>query len=215
MKMYKKSDLNLVNGMLVTESGDIVMPDHRIVDQANNLETIIQQTLYLEDQPQATPMPSLKGFERESINDHEQEFTASTPMLDVKVAEAMGIMDEIDDISIVNKANQMMVDFGQLVDFVSNDYVIDCGGDTALQFDTPRMGDVLKLTKEDITIFIAHICGLCDEDPCDGCPADDSLELGSAAVAIPATKENIDKIMEFMKSFEDDDDSDEEKDSEE
>lgn len=210
MKMYKKSDLSLVNGLLVTESGDIVMPDRRIVDQANQLETIIQQTLYLEDQPQATPMPSLDGFKRESVNDHEQEFTASTPLLDAKAAEAMGIMDEIDDISIVNKANQMMLEFGQLVDFVSNDYVIDCGGDMALQFDTPRMGDVLKLTKEDVTVFVAHVCGLCDEGMCDGCPADEGLvDHGPIGVSIPATKENLDKVIEFMKSFEDEKDSEE------
>ena len=210
MKMYKKSNLSLINGMLVSESGDIVMPDRRIVDQANKLETIIQQTFYLEDQPQAMPMPSLKGFKRESINDIENHFIATTPLLDDKIAEAMNLMDEIDDINIVNKANQMMADFGMLVDFVSNDYVIDCGGDMALQFDTPRMGDVLKLTKEDITVFIAHICGLCDEDLCDNCPADDKDDKDTprhGVIAVPATKENLRKLEEFLDDITNDGDT--------
>lgn len=200
MKMYKKSDLNLVNGMLVAESGDIVMPDLRIVKQANDFETIIQQAAFLEDQPEATPMPSLKGFERVSINDREDTFTASTPMLDKQAARTMAMMEELDDIDIVNKANKMVADFKLLIDFIANDYVIDCGGDIVMPFDTPVFGDVLKLTKDEVIAFIAHVCGLCNNDLCDACPNDDDEDKHPrrGMVTVPATKENLDKIMEFF-----------------
>ena len=197
MKMYKKSDLNLINGLLVSESGDIVMPDLRIVKQANDLETIIQQTNYLEAQPEATPMPSLKEFERISIDDCDDVFTASTPLLDNQAAHTMAMMDEFDDIDTVNKANNMVQDFGLLISFVENDYVIDCGGDTVVPFDTPAIGSVLELTKDAVVSFIAHICGLCSNGLCDGCPNDDGDDDDiprRGMVAVPATKENLDKI---------------------
>lgn len=160
MKMYKKSDLHLVNGLLVTESGDIVMTDVCVIDQANELETLAQQADYLAMQPAATPMPSLDGFERKSIKDNDVVFYASTPILDDKAAEAMGIMDELDDIANVERANEMVKKFGALIKFAKDDFVIDCTHDYVAQFDTPTLGSVLDLTVERIVEVIAFVCGM-------------------------------------------------------
>lgn len=200
MKMYKKSELTLNHGLLVSKDGDIVLPDYRIVRQANALEDMVQETAYLMAQPEATPMPSLDGYKRVSIDDSEtRKFTVDTPTMDAKAEEAMKLMDEIDDTATADKANSMIERFKPLLDFVSQDFVVDCG-DQLYKFDTPVLGDVLKLTETDVVNAIAYVCGMTEERD------DDKPTCGM--VAIPATKENLDKVMEFFASFSDKDDND-------
>lgn len=196
MKMYKKSDLTLNHGLLVSKDGDIIMPDYRIVQQANGLETMVQKTAYLAHQPEATPMPTLDGFERMSIDDSEsRKFKVDTPVMDAKADEAMKLMDEIDDVATANKANAMLDTLKELFDFVTQDFVIDCG-DQLYKFDTPVLGSVLELTEADVVKAVAYVCGMTEEGD----------EPKGGAVVIPATKENLDKVMEFFASFSDDDD---------
>lgn len=162
MKMYKKSELTIVDGMLVSKDGDIIMPDNRIIDQANHLETLVQKSAYLATQPEATPMP-LDGFKRVSIKDGDVEFTATTPLMDAKAQEAMALMGELDDVVTVDRANDMVREFKDLIRFVGQDFVVDCG-DVIEFFDTPILGSVLELTKEDVIDAIAEVCGMAKEN---------------------------------------------------
>jgi hypothetical protein len=186
MKMYKKSDLQLINGMLV--SGDeIVMPAASIVDQANRLETLVQKAEYLASQPSAAPMPSLDGFERKSENEIREHFTAITPVTDAKVMEAMAIMDEADDIAISEAANELLANFTDLAKFVREDYVIDCGTPVPA-FDTPELGSILELTMDDVMHAIAKVCGM-DAVKCNGnC---DECEFADETVA---TEDDVDDL---------------------
>jgi hypothetical protein len=198
MKMYKKSDLTLNHGLLVSKDGDIILPDHRIVEQANALEDMVQKAAYLMSQPEATPMPSLDGFKRRSIDDNEsRKFTVDTPTMDAKADEAMKLMDEIDDMATANKANAMLDDFKSLLDFVTQDFVIDCG-DQLYKFDTPMLGDVLKLSEADVINAVAYVCGMTEES--------DDVPTCGVLGSIPATKENLDKLKEFFASFSDEGD---------
>lgn len=165
MKMYKKSELSLINGMLVAESGDIVVPSLAIIEEANMLETLLQKTKYLQAQPIATPAPSLDGFQRKSIKDGSRVvFHAKTPLMDDKAEEAMAIMDEIDDVVKVERANNMATEFQTLVEFAQNDFVIDCGGDGTLYFfDTPTLGNPLELTVDDVIDAVALVCEMVPE----------------------------------------------------
>lgn len=158
MKMYKKSDLTIIDGIIIDKDGNIITPNLCIVSQANRLETLKQQIEYLKDQPAAQPAPSLKGFERESERET-LTFVTDTPAIDAKVDEAMAIMDEIDDMHSVEHANAMADDFAELIEFVSRDYVIDCD-EMVKRFDTPTLGNVLELTKIDIANIIATACGM-------------------------------------------------------
>lgn len=196
MKMYKKSELTLNHGLLVSKDGDIVLPDYRIVRQANALEDMVQETAYLMAQPEATPIPSLDGYKRVSIDDSEtRKFTVDTPTMDAKAEEAMKLMDEIDDMATADKANSMIKRFKPLLDFVSQDFVVDCG-DQLYKFDTPVLGSVLELTEADVVKAVAYVCGMTEEGD----------EPKGGAVVIPATKKNLDKVMEFFASFSDKDD---------
>ena len=166
MKMYKKSVLSLIDGMLVSPDGDIVSVDSAIVSQANKLETLLQQGKYLMAQPEATPAPSLDGFERKSAFDiNEAKFDVSTPVLDAKAEETMALMDELDDMATASKANDMIEEFRELISFAKADYVIDCGVPVCLRFDTPTIGSVLELTPKDVSNVVALVNGMVEEVP--------------------------------------------------
>lgn len=161
MKFYKKSDLSLKNGLLVSESGDVVNVDRNIVFEANTLETLLQKTAYLESQPKATPVPSLDGFKRKSIDDIRiTKFEASTPTIDREIAKAMTMMDELDDVTVADKANQMLDEFKHLIEFVQDDSVLCCDPLGIHKFDTPTLGNVLELTEDDIITAVTTVCGL-------------------------------------------------------
>lgn len=164
MKMYKKSELTLVDGMLVAADGDIVQPDIEVVVQANSLETLKQKTAFLAAQPEATPMPSLDGFERKSIGDGDIKLSAHTPTLDKQAEEAVAMMDELDDMVTVSHANAMIEDYSKLLAFAKADYVIDCGSQGLIHlFDTPTLGSVLDLTQDAVLDVIFSACGM-DKD---------------------------------------------------
>ncbi len=224
MKMYKKSDLSLIDGMLVSvETGDIIVPDIRVVKQANTLETIAQKARYLAAQPEATPMPSLDGFKRESIKDElieDVKFEAKTPALNFEAAKAMALMDELDDVETTNKANAMLDKFTELLAFAKNDFVIDCGGSDVIPFDTPTLGSILKLTQQDIVDVVAMISGLekaederdcenCDDEDCPIHPNYDGIHIKSA------TPEEAKQIIELLESLNDIDSADDDEGSQE
>lgn len=163
MKMYKKSDLTLIDGMLVCEeSGDIIMPDRNIVRQANELETLKQKTEYLAAQPDATPMPSLDGFERKSDSNVSIDFTARTPMLDMEVLKSMKLMSELDDMNTVERANELLKDYKELAEFLEADYVVD-SEIRVDKFDTPTLGSILEMKVSDLIDVVAAACGM-DKD---------------------------------------------------
>ncbi len=161
MKMYNKSNLTFNGSFIIAPNREIVAVDPSIVAQANQLETLKQKAEYLAAQPEATPMPTLDGFKRKSVRDSAlSEFEVKTPIIDMKIAEGVALMDEIDDMQTAEVANRMLADYIELLEFVDSDYVIDHNSDHVMRFDTPTLGNVLELTKQDIVDTVATLCGL-------------------------------------------------------
>ena len=199
MKMYKKSDLTIIDGMLVNGDGDIINVSYKVVNQANELETLVQKATFLAAQPKATPMPSLDGFVRTSSKEA-QRFSAETPTMDAKAEEALTIMDELDDVATASQGNAMLDHFSDLIEFAKVDYVIDYGCGKLLTFDTPTLGCPLDLTPDDVMKAVAFVCGMTKDDE----DEDDEPEV-HVIKSIPLTKENLDKLSEFLDGFIDDD----------
>ena len=163
MKKFNKSDLTIIDGLLVSEeTNEVVVINPVIVEQANHLETMLQQATYLGKQPEAAPEPSLDGFKRKSIYDNNNKFTAKTPLLDAKSEETLALMDELDDVATVAEANETLQKFDKLMSFAYRDFVFDRGGDP-LPFDTPTLGNVLELTPLDIMKAVGVLCGMQEE----------------------------------------------------
>lgn len=196
MKMYKKSELTLVNGMLVDKDMNVIGVDPNIVHEANDLETLAQKTDYLLAQPAATPMPTLDGFKRQSSKDTGVKFNTTTPLMDAKMQETMDLMDELDDVALADKANAMLDDFKHLIEFAKNDYVVSQQfGFT--DFDMPTLGSVLELTVDDICNVVALAVGM---KP-DGAKADEDEDVELHSIAIPLTDvDTIEKFQDFLES---------------
>lgn len=160
MKLYDKKELTFRKGMLVTKDGDALRVVGDIVAQANALEDAMQERLYLEAQPEATPAPSLDGFERKSIAAKKVRIKCSTPLLDKKVEETKAFMDELDSVNHAEKIEDMANSFIALIEFADDDCVLaDVCGDPSV-FDTPMLGNPLEYTSEDILASIALSIGM-------------------------------------------------------
>lgn len=160
MKLYDKKELTFRKGMLVTKDGDALRVVDDIVAQANALEDAVQERMYLEGQPEATPAPSLDGFERKSIAVKKIRVKCSTPLLDKKVEETKAFMDELDSVSHAEKLEDIANTFIALIKFADDDCVLaDVCGDPSV-FDTPMLGNPLEYTSEDVLAFIALSIGV-------------------------------------------------------
>lgn len=204
MKMYKKSDLAIVDNRVVTKDMEVVAVDDQVIWQANRLETMLQQAKYLAAQPEATPVPTLDGFVRKSTDDDVKGmFKAHTPTLDQRVAETMAMMDELDDAAVADKANDLLLEFKELLKFVKSEYVMDCGICRGT-FDTPMLGSPLEMTEGTIVDAVATICGMERNEHDD----DDDMPC-CGGVAVPFTKENLEKIEQFFDELAKDNESSE------
>lgn len=174
MKLYEKSGLSLLDGLFVAADGTIVSPDPIVVNQANELETLVQEAAYLMKQPNAAPAPSLSGFERKSVFKIKKEyFIAETPILDKKANEAMALMNELDDATRVADINKHIQHFADLVRFACTDRIVCFEDDDCDRFDTPVLGDPLKLSVSDVIDNIAFIHGVVAANENDEAEADE------------------------------------------
>lgn len=159
MKVYSKKDLTYKNGLLVTADGDVVCLDNEVVDMANELETKIQKASYLIAQPKVTKAPSLDGFDRKTETTV-ISFVKETPLMDKKVADALALMEEIDDAEVTDKLNKQLKLLTPLVYFVKEDDVLSVEHATPHRFDVPVMGNPLEWDEDKLMQFIAMSNGL-------------------------------------------------------
>lgn len=167
MKMYRKEELSLKNGLLVSDDGDVVVVDPDVITLANNLETDLQKARYLAAQPSGIASPSLEGFHRKSM-DSIQKFTCDTPLSDKKAEEAIAFMDELDDIKLTDEMNKHLMDVLPLVMFAQDEEVLDTDCKSVRRFDTPMLGNPLEWTEDTINVAIAEIHGCSVSDDSDG-----------------------------------------------
>ena len=164
MKLYDKKELTFRKGMLVTKGGDALRIAAAITAQANALETEMQKQVFLKDQPEATPAPTLDGFERKSIAKKKVRVQCATPLLDEKIKKAEAFMDELDTVENAKKVEGMANEFIDLIEFAEDDFVLadNCGEPSV--FDTPMLGNPLDYDCELILAAVALASGLTDVD---------------------------------------------------
>lgn len=158
-KMYKKSELTLVEGRLVSKDNEVINLSPSIIRQANDLETLVQKARYLKAQPEEQPAPSLDGFERKTEKGL-RKFEADTPIMDSKVNEAIEFMKELEGTKEVQLMNEMLERYDQLYEFVRSENVFaDCMFPVETMLDTPTLGNVLDWTPDTIVESIAYAFG--------------------------------------------------------
>lgn len=168
IKMYKKSELNFKNGMLATADGDVIVPDPKVVAQANQLETMAQRGAWLKEQPEMCAGPDFSKFERKSIKDEEiNKFVCETPLLDKKAEESIALMDELDALEVCDKLNEVQSQFKELFAWVGDDTVLSDDSRALSTFDTPTLGNPLEWDKDDVQNFIAEAHGMESQETVD------------------------------------------------
>ena len=163
MKLYNKEKLKFVDGVLTTKKGKIAMPSKTIVEQANQLETMLQQTMYLDRQPDPQPAPTLDGFNR--VHSYQAPIVdCRTPLLDEKAELSLALMEEMDKKEHAEKFQEVLDHFAPLVEWAHKDSFAACEHECLISFDTPTLGNPLTWTEESIVKHIAHSCGFYESE---------------------------------------------------
>lgn len=165
MKAYKKSELEVVNGFLMTRNMEVVAVDPAIVRSVNALETFLQKAEYVSEQPKAQAAPSLEGFERRTTA-RKYEVKVETPLTDKAVEEGVALMRELSQASDARKVNSILEGFRPALDFLDNDYIVEVASDNVTAFDTPLIDEafdgVLDARAQDVIEAVARYCEVAD-----------------------------------------------------
>lgn len=166
VKYMKKSKLQMIDGMICNKKGEVLGINPKYAELFNQLETEIQEKLYLDKQPEAQPMPSLDGFERKHAHGNVAIPTievAETPVIDKRIKEAMAFVDEIEAQHTADEANKKYEDYALLFQFVENESIlVNTDLIETYEIDTPFIGNVLTLDKEDLADLIGFVAGVCE-----------------------------------------------------
>ena len=151
-KMYSKSDLKFEDGYVLTYDDEVVALPDKVAQQINEIETIMQKQKYLADQPKATPVPSLDGFERKSIIDL-PEVKVSTPTLDELEEKKKKILGEIRNEMSADAVNKIIQRFPEAFSFFKKDKFVE--GSEVVLIDTPTIGNILTVDADALVQEIA------------------------------------------------------------
>lgn len=157
-KFVKKSKCEFINGY-ICKNNTILDIDPNVREYLNVLETKLQQVRYLNAQPEATPVPTMEGFERKSILDVTgPEFVPLTPIMNKKIEESLGYIREVNTSNELDKVNEMIGKYAHVLAWCNAEKIIVV--ETPVRpavIDTPTLGDPLKLTEKDVVAAIYEI----------------------------------------------------------
>lgn len=146
-KMYVKSSLRFENGYVLDADDNVIALPIGVAEQLNAMETEIQKVAYLNAQPKAQPMPSLDGFERESIVKHAW-VEVETKHLDREERRHLGVLEDIRNLMEAKEANEKLAKYEEAIRFLSEDKFVE--GAEVVMIDTPTIGDPLTAVTEDV-----------------------------------------------------------------
>lgn len=146
-KMYMKSSLRFENGYVLDADDNVIALPAGVAEQLNAMETEIQKTAYLNAQPKAQPMPSLDGFERESIVKH-AHVKIKTKHLDREERRCRGVLEDLRNLAAAGEANEKLAKYDEAIRFLSEDKFVE--GTEVVMIDTPTIGDPLTAVAEDV-----------------------------------------------------------------
>lgn len=146
-KMYVKSDLKFDNGYVLDADDNVIALPAGVAEQLNAMETEIQKVAYLDAQPKAQPMPSLDGFERESIVKHAW-VEVETKHLDREKRRCLGMLEDLRNLAAAEEANEKLAKYEEAIRFLSEDKFVE--GTEVVMIDTPTISDPLTAVAEDV-----------------------------------------------------------------
>lgn len=151
-KIYKKSELQFVEGLVCDAEGNILWIPTCLVASFNRLEKHLQKAEYLAKFKDVEPE---KVPEFEFVSERNKVVLPlkpkpETPLNDARVADAMAFMEETDKVNEVEKFNDYIREHIDLFEFVEDQFVITkiAEFDEVCMFDLATIGNPLELTKD-------------------------------------------------------------------
>lgn len=154
MKLYKKEDLQFVDGYLVDKEGNVVAPDDDVIPLFNQLEEMKQEIAWrlANPEPKAAEVAPFK-FEsaRPTVGFHAE---VDTPLLDRKVAEGVQLYEEVVRANKVEDVERLIDRFMPVLVWADSDEFFGHAAVT-WRFDTKTIGNPLEA---DAGELVAIIC---------------------------------------------------------
>lgn len=126
MKLYKKSDLKVVEGYIVDGDNEIVTIPEEIVKQYIELDKRIQEAVYILDQPRTQEAPTLEGFEiHEPFATKVEVGGALGELLKFKEKEAMAMVDALEAQDDTRELNELIDIYKPLMFWCEKEYIPD------------------------------------------------------------------------------------------
>lgn len=126
MKIIDKKDIKFVEGWLVDGTGE-VLNTYDLVDQANAYFDMVDLNEFVKaNEEEINKVGTKVVFEPKNpyANELPKIADPATPTLDAQAEEAMKAWTEAVSVCHAEEANDMLANFGKLIEFVNSDYVM-------------------------------------------------------------------------------------------
>jgi len=156
-KLVSKDKLKFQGGYFY-KGNKRVWIETTVVNQLNELETMMQKFKYLEKQGDYRPMPSLDGFKREHIGTVDISIKAATPILDREIEKTKKMLEEIDEHNVSVEAENVAKDFQQLIRWADSEEIVVSTNEAIFDMicDTPHFNP-LELTVDQVINVITYM----------------------------------------------------------
>ena len=154
-KIVKKSKCKYKGGYIVKD-GKVVGVSNVIVAALNRFEREYQKYLW----DDGDPVEPVKNEPFRFQTEHGEVYphvTPETPLLNLKAAETLQIMDELDEIEAAKKINKVFDDNTDLFMWLDSKHIVESKQQHQLQFDLKYLGNPLELTKDRLADIIIEM----------------------------------------------------------
>lgn len=153
-KWILKNTLTYDNGYLSDVAGNIVMLPKPVHEALEGLDYLVQKSEYQQKYELLNKTVEMPPFKPKSIAENIIKVDEpETPALDKAIFEAMQIMNDIDAGSSAKRFKAWLDTNAELANFVAGDKFVAEDNVPAAILDTPRIGNPLELTVENLREF--------------------------------------------------------------
>ena len=157
MKIINKSDMRFVEGYLVDKDGNVIN-EPILVDNANTIFEMADFNKFVNANKKR--IEEAEGKVEYIIPDvypvtEVKVSKPKTPTLDAQAAEALKAWGEAESVDKVDEANEMLEEFGCLIDFVeSGIWLVQDRGQTPVRFKTDPLDMSIKEIVDAVTEYV-------------------------------------------------------------
>jgi hypothetical protein len=154
MKLYKKSELKVVEGYIIDENNEVVTIPSEIVEQYVELDKRVQEAVFILDQPRTQEAPTLEGFELHEPFAAKVEVGGSLgELLKYKEKEAMALVDALEAQDDTKELNDLIDIYKPLMFWCEKEYIPDANAE-AYDFSYQVIMPLCEMKGKDVAQYV-------------------------------------------------------------